>query len=207
MVFIDNILGLPLPILNPLGYVILLFVTFFEVSPLFGLLIPGQTIVITGGFLAHLGILDFFDTLFVSMIGAVLGDIASFWLGRKYGFSFITKYGKYFFFKRSYFEKATRLIDDHTGKSLIIGRFHSITRSFAPFIAGASNIKFFTFLFYCVIGCFSWALCFFLIGYIFGASYSIAARYFETISLALIFIILALFYWVYKKTTKPKTCL
>jgi len=43
-----------------------------EASPLFGLLIPGQVIVIIGGVLVKMGVLDIGDTIFIAAIGAIL---------------------------------------------------------------------------------------------------------------------------------------
>lgn len=177
MSIIDRILSLPFPILNHWGYWIILLAAMLEASPLFGLLIPGQLIVILGGFFAKTGILEIGDVIWVSALGAIFGDLLGYILGRKYGYSFITRYGKYFFFKKEHFEKTKKLMNHHTGKTLIIGRFNSLTRAFAPFVAGSTDISFFKFLAYNIIGGISWAVSFSMVGYIFGKSYEVASKY------------------------------
>ncbi len=177
MPFIDRILNLPLPVLNHWGYWIILLAAMLEASPLLGLLIPGQSIVILGGFLVKVGVLDLGDVLFVSALGAIIGDLIGFLLGKKYGYSFITRYGKYFFFKREHFEKTKKVMNHHTGKTLVIGRFNSLTRAFAPFVAGSTNVSFLKFFTYNIIGGLSWAISFVMVGYIFGKSYEIISRY------------------------------
>ena len=202
MSIVDKILSLPFPVLNHWGYWIILFAAMLEASPFFGLLIPGQLIVIIGGFFVKLGILDIWDTILVVSLGAILGDLMGYLLGRKYGYSFITRYGKYFFFKREYFEKTKKLMKHHVGKTLIIGRFNSLTRAFAPFVAGSSEIPFIKFLTYNIIGGISWAVSFVMIGYIFGKSYEIAAQYigkFIFIAIVLSVIIIYLYRFINKR--------
>ena len=177
MSIISKILSLPFPVLNHWGYWIILIFAILEAVPLFGLFAPGMSIVIIGGFLAKIEVLEIGDVIFFAALGAILGDLIGYLLGKKYGYSFITKYGKYFFFKKRHFEKTKKLMNRHTGKTLIIGRFNSVTRSFAPFVAGLTNVSFFKFLTYNVIGGISWAISFVMVGYIFGKSYEIAAQY------------------------------
>jgi undecaprenyl-diphosphatase len=148
-----------------------------EASPIFGLLIPGQMVVILGGFFAKIGILEIGDVIWVAALGAITGDLISYYLGRKYGVSFILKYGKYFLFKERYFEKTRKLMTRHLKKTLIIGRFNSLTRSFAPFVAGASDVSFLKFNWCNITGGIIWAVLFVSVGYIFGKSYEFASQY------------------------------
>ena len=203
MQIIDKILSLPFPVLNHWGYWIILFAAMLEASPIFGLLVPGQLIVIIGGFLVKLGILDIGDTIFIAASGAILGDLMGYMLGRKYGYSFITRYGRYFFFKKEQFEKTKRLMNQHAGKTLVIGRFNSLTRAFAPFVAGSSDISFIRFLMYNIVGGVSWAISFVMIGYIFGRSYEIAAKYAGTFIIIAVVLSVIIVY-LYKLVNKRK---
>ncbi|MBI5072562.1 DedA family protein [Candidatus Woesearchaeota archaeon] len=203
MSILDKILSLPFPVLNHWGYWIILLAATLESSPLFGILVPGQPIVIMGGFFVKLGILDMGDTIFIAALGAILGDVIGYGLGRKYGYSFITRYGKYFFFKQEHFEKTKKLMNHHTGKTLIIGRFNSLTRAFAPFVAGSSDISFIKFLTYNIIGGVSWAISLVMIGYVFGRSYEIASQYIgKFIFIAIV--LSAVIMYVYRFVNKRK---
>jgi undecaprenyl-diphosphatase len=193
MPFLDNILNLPLPTFNHWGYWVIILAAALEATPLFGLFVPGQLIIIIGGFLVKLGVLDIGDAIFFAAFGAILGDLIGYFLGRKYGYSFLTKYGKYFLFKEKYLEKTKELMDRHAGKSLIIGRFNFLTRAFAPFVSGSSRTPFKKFFLYNIIGGISWATVFVFAGFIFGQSYEIASRYigwfmFVAIILSIVFI-------------------
>jgi undecaprenyl-diphosphatase len=156
-----------------------------------------------GGVLVRTGILDIGDVIFFSILGAILGDLMGYLLGRKYGFNFITKYGKYFFFKKEHFEKTKKLMNHHTGKTLMIGRFHSLTRAFAPFVAGSTNVPFLKFMTYNIIGGISWAISFITIGYIFGESYEIASKYIGRFIFIAIVLSIAIVY-LYRLINKRK---
>ena len=138
MAFIETISNLSFLGFNHWGYVVIFLAAALEAVPLLGLFAPGMVIVVAGGFMVKLGILDIGDVIVVASIGAILGDLAGYFLGKKYGFSFLEKYGKYFFFREEQYKKIKGLMNNHTGKSLIIGRFNSLNRSFAPFIAGST---------------------------------------------------------------------
>lgn len=175
MSIIDRLLLLP--VLNHWFYGILILAAMLEASPLFGLVVPGQLIMIIGGFLVKRGILDLGDTILFAALGAILGDLIGYGLGRKYGISFITTYGKYFFFRKEHFEKTKKVMEQHAGKTLILGRFNSLTRAFAPFVAGSTKIPLGKFLIYNVLGGIGWAVCFVLLGFWFGKSYETVSRY------------------------------
>lgn len=202
----DKILSLPIPVLQLWGYPIVFLSALLEASPFFGILIPGQTIVMIGGFYAKLDVLNIYYVIALSSLGAIFGDLIGYILGRAYGYSFIRDYGKYFFFKKEYFDRTKELMNEHTGKTIIIGRFNSITRAFAPFVAGSSKVPYRKFIFYNIVGGISWGVFFSLVGYIFGKAYKVASRYIN--GALIIFFIAAIFiiyfYTGHKRRKKMK---
>ncbi len=191
----DKFLGLSYPFLSQWGYLIVFLTTVIEALPFFGLIIPGQVIVIIAGFLSRIGVFDFWVIFSVVALGAIIGDFIGYFLGRKYGYSFIRKYGKRFYFKKEYFEKTKKLMNEHAGKSLVFGRFNSFTRAFAPFVAGSTHVPLPQFIFYNIIGGIAWAGFFVTLGYILGKSYEVATAHIgiyifiaTIVSIALIFL-------------------
>jgi len=160
------------------GYSILFLTTFLEGIPLIGMAIPGHVAIIFGGFLAKIGTLNLTYVLIVAAVGAILGDCIGFFLGRRYGLSFIDKLRPYFFIKNEHITKAQQLLTSHTGKAMIIGRFSPLTRALMPFLVGSSKTATKKFWFYNIIGGVSWVCASVFLGYIFGASYHSAVGYF-----------------------------
>ena len=152
-----------------------------EALPLVGILIPGHIFIFAAGFAAKMGVLVLWKVLLVATLGAVVGDSLQYVIGRKQGESLLVRYGKYFFLKPEIFEKTQKLVQKHPGKVLVLGRFNSVTRSIAPFTAGASKVPFLSFLLFDVVGGMLWAGSAIMLGYLFGASYELVSRYFGTI--------------------------
>lgn len=187
----DFLINLPLPLIDHWGYFIIFISAIAEALPAVGSFFPGHTVVILSGFFAQLGVLRLDAAVFTAASGAIIGDLLGYIIGRAYGHEFISRYGRYFFFNRNKYEKTEQLVRDHAGKTLIFGRFSPFTRAFAPFIAGSSKVKFLKFIIFAVLGGLIWAGSSVLIGYIFGQSFSAAARYFGwIITIAIMAIIL-----------------
>ncbi len=159
------------------SYLLLFLATILEGIPPIGFIVPGQTIAVIAGFLAKQGILSLRRVIIIIALGAILGDVISYFLGREYGYSFIARYGKYFFFKKEQYEKTKRVMEKHAGKSLFFGRFYALTRPITPLIAGITDVPLGRFMFFNVVGGILWAICFVMIGYVFGSSYHLVSPY------------------------------
>jgi membrane protein DedA with SNARE-associated domain len=159
------------------GYVVIFLVTFLETSAFLGLLAPGETIVVVGGLLASRGPLDLVSVALVSIVGAYAGDTTGYWIGRRFGTGFLLKYGRYAFFSPETHERVRRHYEKHGGKTVFLGRFASIVRSFGPVVAGSSRMPYGPFALWSAAGCFAWGWLFALIGYFFGESWELIDRY------------------------------
>jgi len=160
--------ALGLPALHVIGYVLAFLAALLEALPAIGLFIPGQTIVAIVGFLAYQGIVSFWAIALLASLGAILGDLVGYWAGRRYGVHVIQK--------RAFLDEVNELLRTHPVKTLILGRFNSITRAFAPFVAGANRVSFGRFMFANVIGGVLWGFTWTTLGFLFGTSYSLATR-------------------------------
>ena len=111
------------------------FVTSFGESFAFlSLLFPGTSILIVAGTLMATGSLPYWPVLLGAVIGAVLGDTVSFWLGQRYGGGI----GRIWPFTRSpeLLPNGIRFFRKHGGKSVFIGRFFGPVRAVIPLAAG-----------------------------------------------------------------------
>jgi membrane-associated protein len=191
MSIIDNfLLTLPLPVIDHWGYLIIFVSAIAEALPVIGAFFPGQVAVLLGGFFAQLGLLRLEAVIFVAASGAIVGDFVGYITGRKYGHDFIVRYGKYIFFNQEKYEKTRKLVNEHAGKALIIGRFSPFIRALAPFIAGISQVKITRFIIYDIIGGIVWAAVSVMLGYIFGQGFASFSKYFGRFILAAIVIII-----------------
>ncbi|HUP20730.1 MAG TPA: DedA family protein [Gemmatimonadota bacterium] len=169
----ERIVEFIVPFLTSYGYPVLFLFTFLETSAFLGLVAPGETIIVLCAFYAYRGVLDPWIVGLVATAGAIAGDQVGYLLGRTYGKGLILRFGKYFFFDPRRLQATERFYDRHGGKTVFIGRFMSILRSFGPVVAGISRMTYPTFLAWSVASCIVWGITFTLLGYFFGASWEV----------------------------------
>ena len=157
------------------GYITLFFIMILEGVPLLGVLIPGHVAIIAAGFIAATGVFNIWVVIGVGVVGAMIGDYVSFSIGRRYGLSLVQRFRGRFFIRQSHIDKATRLVESHTGKALVIGRFNPVTRGIMPFLVGAGGGAPRAFWLFNAIGAILWVVCSVVLGYLLGLGYHSAA--------------------------------
>jgi len=145
------------------------FVIFAESGLLIGFFLPGDSLLFTTGFLLASGILVFNVHLAVLIlfVAAVVGDSVGYTIGRKLGPRLFNKPDARFF-KQEYIQRAQVFYLKHGGKTIVIARFIPIIRTFAPLVAGASDMPYKRFLTFNVIGGFVWTAGITYAGYFLG---------------------------------------
>jgi membrane protein DedA with SNARE-associated domain len=112
-----------------------MFITSFGESFAFlSLLFPGTSILIVAGTLMSAGTLPFWPVVVGAVIGAVLGDSVSFWLGHRYGGGI----ARIWPFTRSpdLLPNGVRYFAKHGGTSVFLGRFFGPVLAVIPLAAG-----------------------------------------------------------------------
>jgi undecaprenyl-diphosphatase len=165
---------------NTLGawtYLLVGVFAFAETGAFVGLVVPGETVMLLGGAVAGQGAIDIYILIAIAWFAAWAGDTASFFIGRRLGRGFVIRNGPRFGLGAERFESVEDYFERHGGKTIFIGRFVSLVRAFAPFIAGSSGMRYRAFVPYSVLGTGIWASAHILIGYVFSRSVDTAARY------------------------------
>jgi membrane protein DedA with SNARE-associated domain/membrane-associated phospholipid phosphatase len=172
--------GLLEDISNTLGawtYLLVGAFAFAETGAFVGLVVPGETVMLLGGAVAGQGAIDIYLLIAVAWFSAWAGDTTSFFLGRRLGREFVIKHGPRFGIGHERFEKVEDYFSRHGGKTIFVGRFISLVRAFAPFIAGSSGMRYRAFVPYSILGTGLWASAHILVGYFFSRSIETAAKY------------------------------
>jgi undecaprenyl-diphosphatase len=165
---------------NALGawtYLLVGVFAFAETGAFVGLVVPGETVMLLGGAVAGQGAIDIYVLIAIAWFAAWAGDTTSFFLGRRLGREFVMRHGPRFGIGHERFEKVEDYFGRHGGKTIFIGRFVSLVRAFAPFIAGSSGMRYRAFVPYSILGTGLWASAHILIGYFFSRSIDTAAKY------------------------------
>ncbi len=176
----ENLQQLLEDVSNTLGawtYLLVGVFAFAETGAFVGLVVPGETVMLLGGAVAGQGAISIYLLIAIAWFAAWAGDTTSFFLGRRLGREFVMRNGPRFGISHERFEKVEDYFSRHGGKTIFIGRFVSLVRAFAPFIAGSSGMRYRAFVPYSILGTGLWASAHILIGYFFSRSIDTAAKY------------------------------
>jgi len=181
-------------------YLLVGFFAFAETGAFIGLVVPGETVMLLGGAVAGQGAIDIYLLIAIAWFAAWLGDTTSFFLGRRLGREFVLKHGPRVGISHERFEKVEDYFGRHGGKTIFIGRFISLVRAFAPFIAGSSGMQYRAFVPYSILGTGLWATAHILVGYFFSRSIETAGKYAAkgAFALATLIVIVVGAVWLYR---------
>ncbi|MGO8884124.1 MAG: DedA family protein [Streptosporangiaceae bacterium] len=112
-----------------------------------GIPLPGETALILAGIYAgrthHLSPWLIFA---VAAAAAIIGDNAGYWIGSTGGYRLARRYGPKVRLDEQKLKIARYLFDRHGAKVVFFGRFVTILRTYAAFLAGTSRMRWQRFL-------------------------------------------------------------
>jgi len=159
------------------SYLIIFAAAALECAAFVGLLVPGESLVLASGFLAHQGVLELGPVMAAASAGAVAGDNIGFQLGARLGRDWLLHHGRRFGITAARLGRAERFFERHGPKAVFVGRFIGFARALVPFVAGTSRMRYGRFLAYDALGAVLWTVTFVLLGYLLGASWRVAEQW------------------------------
>jgi len=156
------------------GYAVVFVGVFLENT---GLPVPGETALLAGAALSQFGRLALPWVIVTAIGAAVLGDNLGFFIGRCYGRSLIERYGAHVGLTRARLDQFDRFFHRYGGRTVFIARFITGLRVFGALLAGASGLRWPTFLFYNAAGAVAWSIAVALAGYSLAYSWDTLERW------------------------------
>lgn len=149
-------------------YLLLFLIIFAETGLVVTPFLPGDSVLFAIGALIAIPEIDLniFVMAFVLIMAAIVGDFVNYELGKHFGIRVFKETSK--IFKPIYLHKTKAFYDKHGNKTIIYARFVPIIRTFAPFFAGISKMKYAQFGKFNIIGGLLWVTLFLTMGYLFG---------------------------------------
>lgn len=146
------------------GYALVTLVVFCETGLVILPFLPGDSLLFVLGMLSNHGHLHFFLCFALLSCAAILGDAVNYTIGRKFGNRVLSSR----WINPNYIEKTRSFFEKHGGKTVVLGRFIPIIRTFAPFVAGIGHMPYRSFFIYNVTGAIIWVFFFLGLGYFLG---------------------------------------
>jgi len=151
-------------------YGILFLIIFCETGLVVTPFLPGDSLLFATGALVAISASSGLDINVMALVvisAAVLGNIVNYTIGRFFGKQLFRNSNSKIF-RQDYLNRAREFYDKHGGLAIITTRFIPIIRTFAPFVAGMSGMKYPRFIAYNIIGALLWVGIFLYAGYFFG---------------------------------------
>jgi membrane protein DedA with SNARE-associated domain len=167
-----------------------------------GVPLPGETALIAGGVYASSGELDIVAVIAVAAAAAIVGDNLGYWVGRTGGRRLLERSRFVSRWSEPVLPWAEGFFHRHGAKTIFIGRFFSVLRVTAAWMAGVSRMRWWRFLAWNAAGGICWAVLVGLVAYYAGhAAADAISRYGLVAGAALVALATAAFvgYHVWKK--------
>ena len=145
-------------------------------APVFlGLVLPGEVALLLGGVLAHQGRLSLPAALAAGTAGALAGDSAGYWIGRRWGPRLLdSRLGRRIGPDRLH--RVESLLLRGGGGPLLVGRCTAGVRVVLPGLAGMLGLRYRVFALWSGAAATLWAVAHVLVGYAAGAGWRHADR-------------------------------
>ncbi|HDR7603335.1 hypothetical protein S3E15_04033 [Bacillus mycoides] len=131
-----------------------------------GMPIPDEMIVMSGGFVSSMGILNLIPAFLLTYLGVVSGLSLGYIIGKVFGTKVLDKLMKKK--KAKYLLKSQQMVEKYGHYALVTSYFIPVVRHIVPYLVGMNNMSFKTYALYSYTTGFVWTLVYFVLGSLFG---------------------------------------
>ena len=163
---VDKSLGMFIDQYGTLIYVILFAIIFCETGLVVVPFLPGDTLLFIAGTYCATGAMSPLLLCALLIGAAVSGNTVNYWIGNLIGHKVYER--NYAWLDKDALARTHAFYEKHGGKTIVLARFLPIIRTFAPFVAGVSDMSHHKFQVFNVIGATVWVLLLVAAGYFMG---------------------------------------
>jgi membrane-associated protein len=166
LLHVDKMLDQMLPVYGSLVYAILFAIVFAETGLVIFPFLPGDSLLFIGGAFCATGAMNSVLLSSLLIAAAVSGNTVNYMIGRAIGNKAFTH--NYRWLDRAALQKTHTFFEMHGGKTIVLARWLPVVRTFAPFVAGVSQMCWVQFQLFNVSGAVLWVVGLITLGYYFG---------------------------------------
>ncbi len=163
---VDKTLEVLIQQYGTLVYAVLFAIIFCETGLVVLFFFPGDTLLFIAGALCALGEMNLFLLMMLLITAAVTGNTLNYWIGEAIGQRVFTH--DYRWLNKEALRRTHEFFEKHGGKTIVLARFVPVVRTFAPFVAGVSDMTHARFQMYNITGAVLWVVLLTTAGYFFG---------------------------------------
>jgi membrane-associated protein len=166
LLHVDKTLEVLIQQYGTLIYAVLFAIIFCETGLVVLFFFPGDTLLFIAGALCAVGEMNLPLLMFLLSTAAITGNTVNYWIGEKVGQRVFTH--DYRWLNKAALTRTHEFFEKHGGKTIVLARFVPVVRTFAPFVAGVSDMTHARFQLYNFTGAILWVVLLTTAGYFFG---------------------------------------
>jgi membrane-associated protein len=163
---VDKTLGTLLAQYGTYVYIVLFAIVFCETGLVVLFFFPGDTLLFIAGAFCATGQMSYPLLMALLIIAAITGNTVNYWIGEAIGQRVFTH--DYRWINKDALRRTHDFFEKHGGKTIILARFVPVVRTFAPFVAGVSDMTHARFQLFNITGAVLWVASLVTGGYFFG---------------------------------------
>ena len=163
---VDKYLGTFITQYGAAVYAVLFGIIFCETGLVVLPFLPGDTLLFIAGAYCADGQLNLVMLIALLFAAAVIGNTLNYFIGRAIGKKVYTH--NYRWLDQKALHRTHLFYEKHGGKTIVMSRFIPLVRTFAPFVAGISEMGFKSFQIFNITGAIAWVAGLCVAGYFFG---------------------------------------
>jgi membrane-associated protein len=166
LLHVDKTLGTLLAQYGVYVYAVLFAIVFCETGLVVLFFFPGDTLLFIAGAFCATGEMSYPLLMLLLVIAAVTGNTLNYYIGGAIGQRVFTH--NYRWLNKDAMQRTHDFFEKHGGKTIILARFVPVVRTFAPFVAGVSDMTHTRFQMFNITGAVLWVAGLVTAGYFFG---------------------------------------
>jgi membrane-associated protein len=163
---VDKTLGTLLAQYGIYVYIVLFAIVFCETGLVLLFFFPGDTLLFIAGAFCATGQMSYPLLMALLVTAAVTGNTLNYYIGQAIGHRVFTH--NYRWINKDALQRTHDFFEKHGGKTIILARFVPVVRTFAPFVAGVSEMTHARFQMFNVTGAVLWVASLVTAGFFFG---------------------------------------
>jgi membrane-associated protein len=163
---VDKTLGTLLAQYGLYVYIVLFAIVFCETGLVVLFFFPGDTLLFIAGAFCATGEMNYPLLTALLVAAAVLGNTLNYYIGQAIGHRVFSH--NYRWINKDALQRTHDFFEKHGGKTIIVARFVPVVRTFAPFVAGISEMTHTRFQLFNITGAVLWVVSLVTAGYLFG---------------------------------------
>lgn len=162
----------------------------FFVVGIVGLPLPDEIMMAFLGYLASIGELHLMYTFFSALLGSATGITISYFLGKKFGYPFLRKFGSKIFITRRRLRISQLMFRKYGSTLLFVGYFIPGVRHVTAYLAGIACMSRTKFAIFAYSGAIVWCTTFVGLGYLLGSNWEVLFEYIHRFGLKFVYILI-----------------